>query len=226
MKNTIFTYCNFQVDPRIAENQAKVIDKMRYGTGIDFNPLTYHLKDGDWFPDQCIDYGLNVLFFERGYDNVLILDIDCIPLSKYALLYSFYKAMGGHLIGDVQRSLHLQNNEHLFVGSSCLCINKEVYNQIGRPSAACTNRGDICEEFSYIFEETNRPIELYVPQSFEAAPYERPSWPLSGDLKHYGIGTTFEHRETHEPMFYHLFESRLNQNVELFVKKCEAVLQE
>lgn len=225
MKNTIFTYCNFQVDPRIAENQTKVINKIREGTGIDFNPLTYKLKDGEWFPNQCINYGLHTLFFEKGYDNVLILDIDCIPLSRYALNYTFFKATCGYLIGDVQRSLHLQNNEHLFVGSSCLCINREMYEKIGRVSADCTNRGDICEEFTYIYEQNNLPIELYVPQSYESKPYGIDEWPLSGDLKPYGIGTTFEHRETHEPMFYHLFESRLNQNVERFVRKCEQVLE-
>jgi hypothetical protein len=32
-------------------------------------------------PDQVIDYGIQKLFYEDSYDTVLMLDIDCIPLS-------------------------------------------------------------------------------------------------------------------------------------------------
>lgn len=228
MKKAIFTYRNFQIDPRIAEYQEKVIDKVIgvQRNGIDFRPLFYNAKDGDHFPNQCIDYGLKTLFFEEDYDCVLILDIDCIPLNNPALYWSFEKAlMEGKLVGNVQRSLHLNNNQHLFVGSSCLCISRDTYLALGNPSADCTPRGDICEEFTYRAEEQGIPVEFYVPQSYEASPYGVSEWPLSEGLKPYGIGTTFEDSTGH-PMFYHLFESRHNLHVDRFIKKCEEVLAE
>lgn len=225
MKQAIFTYRNFQIDPRIAEYQERVIDKMTMHSGIEFRPLFYNAKDGDHFPDQCIDYGLNTLFFEQHYDCVLILDIDCIPLSNAALYFTFQKAASGTLVGNAQRSLHLDNNEHLFIGSSCLCLSRDTYLKMGKPSASCTPRGDICEEFTYIADNLGIPVEMYVPESYEASPYGINEWPLSKGLKPYGIGTTFVDSVDY-PMFYHLFESRHNLHVDRFIKKCESLLQE
>jgi hypothetical protein len=224
MKNTIFTYCNHQINPAIAENQQKVVSKFIEGTGIDFNPLKYNADCNDLFPDQVIDYALNVLFYEQGYDNVLILDIDCIPLSVHALDYVFGKASSGTLIGNAQRSHYIENDEHIFIGSSCICLNKSLFERLGKPSFHPTTRGDIAEELVYIAENQSEPIEFLIPHSYEASPYGAKDWALTGDLRPYGIGTTFMTKDG-TPMFYHLFESRTNLNVERFIAKVTQVLQ-
>ena len=221
LKNAIFTYSNFQINPEIAENQKKVVETMCQGIA-DFHPLFYNAPNDKVYPDQVIDYGLNELFYNQSYDNVLILDIDCIPLNPHALSDIFYRASQGILVGNAQRSHYIENDEHIFMGSSCICINKQVYEQLGKPSAGPTKRGDIIEEFTYLAEEKNIPIEIYYPHSYEASPYAATSWALKGDLPHYGIGTTFG--DTH-PRFYHLFESRTNLNVPKFVSKCNEVLK-
>ena len=223
MKNAIFSYYNFQINPEIPKYQKLVIEKVAKEIGVDFHPLFYNAKDGDLYPDQVINYGLNELLYNQKYDNVLVLDIDCIPLNQQALTHIFQKASLGFLIGNAQRSHYIENNEHIFIGSSCICINKLVFERLGKPSMVPTARGDIAEEFVYIAEEKNMPIEFFYPQSYEASPYGATSWALKGDLPHYGIGTTFESSDG-RARFYHLFESRTNLHVDKFISKCETVL--
>jgi hypothetical protein len=223
MKNAIFSYHNHQINPDIPKYQKLVIEKVSKQLDIDFHPLFYNAKDGDVYPDQVINYGLNELFYNQKYDNVLVLDVDCIPLNEAALTHIFYKAGNQILIGNAQRSHYIQNDEHIFIGSSCMCINKSVYEKLGKPSMVPTTRGDIGEEFVYLAEEKNIQIEFFYPQSYEASPYGAESWALSGELKHYGIGTTFESVDG-RPRFYHLFESRTNLHVDKFISKCETVL--
>lgn len=229
MKNTIFTYFNFQINSDIPRYQHDVIEKLTLNQNIDFNPLFFNAEAGDQsegklYPDDVINYGLNELFYNQGYDNVLILDVDCIPLNIEALQYTFNRATEVSLIGNAQRSHYLQNNEHIFIGSSCLCINRSTYETLGKPSAAPTPRGDIAEEFMYLSEQRLLPTELYVPDSYEESPYGATDWALTGDMKHYGIGTTFVRQHDMHPMFYHLFESRTNLHIDKFINKCKTIL--
>lgn len=223
MKNAIFSYHNYQINPEIPKYQKLVIDKLTKDIGVEFHPLFYNAKDGDIYPDQVINYGLNELIYNQKYDNILVLDIDCIPLNQQALTYIFYKAGQNVLIGNAQRSHYIQNNEHVFIGSSCMCVSRTVYEKLGKPSMVPTARGDIGEEFVYLAEEKNIPIEIFYPQSYEASPHGATSWALKGDLPDYGIGTTFESSDG-RPKFYHLFESRHNLHVDKFISKCESVL--
>lgn len=223
MKNAIFSYHNYQINPEIPKYQKLVIDKLTKDIGVEFHPLFYNAKDGDIYPDQVINYGLNELIYNQKFDNVLVLDIDCIPLNQQALTYIFYRAGANVLVGNAQRSHYIQNNEHVFIGSSCMCVNRTVYEKLGKPSMVPTARGDIGEEFVYLAEEKNIPIEIFYPQSYEASPHGATSWALKDDLPHYGIGTTFESSDG-RPRFYHLFESRHNLHVDKFISKCKSVL--
>jgi len=223
VKNAIFSYHNYQINPEIPKYQKLVIDKLTKDIGVEFHPLFYNAKDGDIYPDQVINYGLNELIYNQKFDNVLVLDIDCIPLNQQALTYIFYRAGANVLVGNAQRSHYIQNNEHVFIGSSCMCVNRTVYEKLGKPSMVPTARGDIGEEFVYLAEEKNIPIEIFYPQSYEASPHGATSWALKDDLPHYGIGTTFESSDG-RPRFYHLFESRHNLHVDKFISKCESVL--
>lgn len=223
MSNAIFTYCNFQIDPRIKLYQHGVINKFAQGIGVSFHPLEYKGKDGEMFPNQAIDFGLNSLFYEKNYDTVMILDIDCVPLSTRAIQYTFAKASQGVMIGNIQRSNHLSNNEHLFIGSSCLTLSKSTFEKLGKPTAAPNSRGDICEEWMYLAEEKNIPTEVFIPKTYETSPCLVENWPLKEGFNPYGIGTTFMSTDG-EDRFYHLFESRTNLNVDRFVKKCLSLL--
>jgi hypothetical protein len=53
--------------------------------------------------------------------------------------------------------------------------------------------------------------------------FEKPSsegiWPLS-NLGYYGIGTVFDNS------IYHLYQSRMAENIEMFVKRCDEVTKD
>ena len=223
-KRAIFSYCNFQIHKVFPDYQKAVIDKFNIFMDVDYKFLSYNAPDGEVFPDNAIDLGLKTLFYEEDYTDVLILDIDCIPLTSNAIHYTFEKTAEGYLIGNVQRSHHLQNSEHLFCGASCVGLSRETFDAIGRPSSKPTNRSDICEEFTWICEDKNIPIEFYVPDRYEDVPFTQGyAWELDGKLKPYGIGTTFVNSKGVD-YFYHLFESRTGLHVEKFLKRAKALL--
>lgn len=221
-KRCIFTYANYQVDEKIIDLQRKVIQKFNSLDKCHYQFLRYNAKDPEVVPDQVIDHGIKELF--THYDTILILDIDCIPLSTRALEYTFEQAEKGILVGNVQRSNHIENNKHVYVAPSCIALTWDLFNELGKLSFTPTNRGDIGEELSYKAESMNKKIEMFTPSSYEENPYQmNEPWDLNDELPKYGIGTTFVN-DKNEEMFYHLFQSRVGLFNQLFYKKCSQLL--
>lgn len=219
-KRAIFTYCNREVDKKIAHLQSKVIEKFNRVPNCHYEFLLYLGRDGEMLPDQVIDYALSELFFTKNYDSVLILDIDCVPTNAEALDYIFAEAERGKLVGNIQRSNHLQNNQHVYVAPSCLCLTRETFLKLGTPSFRITNRGDIGEELTYLAQNQSIEVEMFMPSNYEQLPYgDSEPWNLQDGMAKYGIGTTFVNSLGQE-MFYHLFQSRLNYFSKLFFDKC------
>jgi hypothetical protein len=75
----------------------------------------------------------------------------------------------------------------------------------------------VAENISYLAEKTGIRYRTLYPTYFERVPREG-IWPLSS-YGYYGIGTVFHNS------VYHLFQSRMAENIELFVKRCDEVLQ-
>ena len=223
MKRAIFTYFNPQVDPELVQYQYKVIEKFNILENCTFEPLQYNANEYEISPDKVMDYAINHLFYEKNYDTILILDIDCIPLSTHALEYVFDKAEDGLLIGNVQRSCHIENGEHLYVAPSCMCISKKTFDKYDGLKFAITSRGDIAEEYTYLSEDNDVKVEMFMPSSFVRNPRHGTIWDLGKDKLEYGIGTTFS-SDDGEEMFFHLFESRLSIWNSIFYDKCEYVL--
>lgn len=227
LKRSIFTYCNFQIEKEIPSLQKQVIDKFNTIPNCKYEYLFYNKPDGEIFPNQVINYALNKLFYQDDYHTILMLDIDCIPLNTRALEYCFQRAEENILIGNVQRSNHINNNQHIYPAPSCIAITKQMFEQLGNPSFDVTYRGDIGEELCYIAEEKNIEIEMFMPCSFQelAQGYnKREAWDLKDNQPKYGIGTTFVDKDNNE-MFYHLFQCRLNIFNHLFKNKCKQLLQ-
>lgn len=226
-KRAIFTYSNHQIEDKIPYLQKQIINKFNTNKLCKYEYLHYKKPDGEMTPDQVIEYGLEKLFYEDNYHTILMLDIDCIPLSTEALEYTFDRAEEGVLIGNVQRSNHIENNKHIYPAPSCIALTKETYEKLGKPSWKPTNRGDIGEELCYIAEEKGIQIEMFMPSKYEEVPYftntERKPWPLQDGQPEFGIGTTFVDKDGNE-MFYHLFQSRLNVFNHLFFLKCASIM--
>jgi hypothetical protein len=224
-KRCIFTYANHQINENILEYQKLVISKYNRIENCDYQFLRYNAVDQQVFPDQVIDHGLNEIFYLANYDTVLILDIDCIPLSTESLQYTFDRAESGIFIGNAQRSNHIENDKHVYPAPSCVCFTREMFERLGKPSFTPTKRGDIGEEMCYIAERENIDIEMFLPMNYETLPYQcTEPWDLSDTMPKYGIGTTFGNSAGKE-MFYHLFQSRVEIFNELFFEKCKSILK-
>lgn len=78
-------------------------------------------------------------------------------------------------------------------------------------------RSDVAEEVSFRAEKLGIRYRTLYPTCFELDPVEG-VWAL-GSYGFYGIGTVFDNS------VYHLFQSRFSQNVELFVRRCDEVIQ-
>lgn len=223
-KRCIFTYSNFQVDNKIVEFQKLVIDKVNNIPNCKYEYLKYNAADGVVYPDAVIDYAFNKLFYELNYDTILMLDIDCIPLSSNCLKYMFEVAEQDVLIGNIQRANHLENDKHTYIAPSAICISKKYFELLGKPSFLPNIKGDVGESLTYKAEELSLPIEKLYPIKYEKLPYQRTEpWPLADNMPVYGIGSTFSNKYNHE-MFYHLFQASMNLHNDLFYEKCYETL--
>jgi hypothetical protein len=209
----------------MVEYQKKVIDKFN-PSNVMFLPILSNLSHG-YTMTKLVD-----MLEQRGHDAILFLDIDCVPVNECAIDYMFKQAYAGKLIGDAQRSNHIENNQHVFAGAHNVCFSIETYNKIGRPSLEPTVRGDVAEELTFKSEESKIDIELLMPLKYEAPPFRmqwesntEPFWRLADGMPHYGIGTTYGLNDGNE-MFWHCWQSFYPGQQERFLNKCKELLGE
>ena len=167
---------------------------------------------------------------QMDHDPILFLDIDCIPLSEGAIDLYIQRARDGYVVGNAQRTNHLNNNQHVFAAPSAVALTGATYDKIGRPSSVETERGDVAEEWTWQAEAAGVPVEMYMPLRFDAAPqrYEwekdqPPYWALAEGMPVYGMGTTYGKDDGTE-LFYHNFQIRMAGQEERFWAKCESIL--
>lgn len=167
---------------------------------------------------------------EQGVNVVLFLDIDAIPLHKDALHYYIKKAADGFLAGNAQRANHIQNNQHVYCGSPCVGMSIATWVKMGMPSGKPTMRGDVAEEFTFAAEAAKVPVEIVMPDRFDAPPIRmhwetdtRPYWPLADGMPVYGIGSTYKLPEIGDGL-WHMFQSFHPGQKERFINKCKEVL--
>ena len=159
------------------------------------------------------------------HDIVVFLDIDCLPLNSESLKIVAEGAAGGKLIGNIQRSNHIQNDQHVFVAPSLLGISVDNFISIGMPSGLETHRADVAEEYTFAAEKTGHAaLDFFMPLCYDEAPAECASWALKDGMPVYGRGTTFGRPD--QPLFWHQFQSFHPGQQEKFHKKCESLLQE
>jgi hypothetical protein len=195
----------------------------KFNTTADYHPLFCKVGTDQIIHYQGLDYGVAQLFSE-GYESVLILDVDCVPLNSYALEYIFERAEQNVLIGNAQRSGHIENDEHLYIGSSCLCLSRKIYEDFGRMTFAPDHiQADTCEYYTYEAEKRGVELEIFMPKSYIRDPFGT-VFDLGTGRPKYGIGTTFMNSKSVD-MFFHLFSSRERVYNVYFYDKCEELLK-
>jgi hypothetical protein len=214
MKPIILSPYMDNISPRIIEAQKAVVKKLCPDI-----PLYQHrttTPHGD-----TLNFLLNWMM-ASGYDTALLLDIDAIPLTRSAVITTLRLAHRGALVGNIQRSNHIANDDHTFIAPSFMGIDIWKWHLWGKPSFMPTSRGDVAEEVTYRWEDNKGEVLYYMPIGFEAPPIEAPSWKLADGMPDYGCGTTFGAEGV--PVSYHAFQISHGKNVENFLAKCEAVL--
>lgn len=169
--------------------------------------------------------------FREGYNTVMIWDIDAIPLNRDTCRQMLQRAfITGSLTGNIQRSNHIQNDQHLFIAPSCCCFSRETYERMGMPSFAPTLRGDVGEELTYRAEANDIQLQAYIPLMYEDLPAEGRAWKLSGDLRDFGVNTMFGEIEVmdgqaiEKPMTFHTFQMRTSSHADRFLQVCDKVI--
>lgn len=169
--------------------------------------------------------------FEQKIDHdvVIILDIDCIPVSLNAFEYYAKVAASGKLIGNAQRTNHLNNGQHVFAAPSAFAISRNSMVKINAPSALETDRSDVLEEYTWAAEANGVDAVKIMPVRFDAPPQrydweknQPPYWDLADGMPKYGMGTTYGD-DTGE-LFWHNFQIRMPGQEQRFWNKCEEVL--
>ena len=168
---------------------------------------------------------------QTDFDIFLILDIDAIPLHEDAIDYYIEQAANGKLIGNAQRSNHIDNNQHVFAAPSTAALSRESFIKMGMPSAFETARSDVLEEYTWAAELCGIPVDLVMPLRYDVAPQrydwekdQPPYWKLADGMPVYGMGTTYG--RDGKDMFYHNFQIRMEGQQERFWQKCEDVLND
>jgi hypothetical protein len=173
----------------------------------------------------------NIVADRKPWDHAVLmfLDIDALPLNDQAIDSYIEQAYNGSLVGNIQRSNHIQNNQHTFVAPSAMAISESTFLTIGQPSAVETYRSDVGEEYTWLCEAKGIRVTRYMPLSFDAKPFAPPghpevdSWALADGQPVYGIGTTFGLFGV--PEFWHMFQSFYPGQNERFMAKCKQLLE-
>jgi hypothetical protein len=208
---------------------------------IDLSRVEFHSFHWDNFSPEILvahkkvmqHFGLNVTYTQKNIPHgqwldevmqsaksevIAIIEPDLIPLNRQIVDDAIsYVLQHDSFLGCAQASNHIYPASHIFASPAFFFMTKSCYQRLGCPSFLETKTGDVAENISYLAEQLGIRYRTLYPTYFERVPREG-IWPL-GSYGYYGIGTVF-----HDSV-YHLFQSRMAENIELFVKRCDEVLQ-
>lgn len=176
--------------------------------GIPVNYYEENTRHGLW---------MDRIMRQSQSDIVVFFDSDCVPIDKEKMFNCIrYVQRTGTFLGVAQASNHIPPKSHVYAAPAFYCIAKECWEKLGRPSFAESRRGDVAEEVTYLAEQAGIRYRCLYPETFEREPVEG-VWPL-GNYGYYGVGTTFE------ATVYHLYQGRMGNNVQLFVERCDDIV--
>lgn len=176
--------------------------------------------DMNYSHNHMLDHGvwMTSIMNQSSADLVVCLDIDCVPMNMHQLLRCCRWAYEhDSFVGLAQVSNHLPPKSHVYAAPGFYCMSRMAYEHLGRPCFATTARSDVAEEVSYIAEANGLSYRALRPELFDRHPAEG-IWRLSC-LGCYGIGTVFE------DTVYHLYEAREGTNIDLFLFRCNQIIQ-
>lgn len=192
----------------ILDWQRKVFDL--FGIALNQIECPFPAQSHGFFLDRIVEHTLD------QWDYLIICEMDVIPLRPDFVRQVMDKIQDGRtLFGGVQQSNHIFINgtaQHVYVAPSFLCISKNLYEALGRPSFDHSPRGDTAEELTWRVKERGFNLGLVYPSKVVD-----PCYPLDNGL-HFGQGTTYG------DLVYHNFCQDRADSEQMFVDKCKETL--
>jgi hypothetical protein len=191
------------VDPRLIDAHKKVMNHF----GL---PVQYTIEDiphGYWM-DRILE--------SAPEEVVGFIESVCVPTNANIVnICAIFAGKAKSFIGPAQAANHLQNNRHIYAAPCFHFIHRDTWMQIGK-SYSETMISDVGQMVSMEADRLNINYRTLYPTHF-TRPAVDGYWQL-GHYGTYGIGTFFMGG------IFHLFQGRLNTNVELFVKVCDSIV--
>ena len=204
MSVSIVSFYMSNISQEVIDVQRAVVE-LFLPQDCNFKQILTPLSHGEAIDQYVADSSDDILF---------LLDSDCVPLRPESIPLFIEHASKGELVGNVQRSNHINNGGHLFAAPCALAFKRSLWEEAGRPSFQPTSRGDVAEEFTYACEERGLPVvKLDITYS------EGDIWDLV-DGRKYGHNTEYG-----DGLFFHAFEIRVPQYQQRFVAKCKDILR-
>jgi len=193
----IISFYNSNIPDKVVQAQKSVFEKF----GYNIEQVLTNLQHPD---------AIDVYLDTQDWERVAIFDIDCIPLSKEALMDIEIISKAPVVYGAAQKASHVKGSE-IYVSPAFIVFNRETFERLGKPSFV-PKRSDVGSEITYVANELKVPVVYIYPSHVQV-----PKWELRPGEK-FGLGTTYGNK------IYHAFESRMN-NGNMFIEKCCEVLK-
>jgi hypothetical protein len=193
------------VDLRVVQAQSRVLN--HFGLEVDYTMDSQ--AHGAW---------MNRTMASAENDLVGFFDVDCVPTNREIVDKAVEWARANRsFVGIAQASNHIKPASHIFAAPAFFVMHRDAWQELNRPTFSETPHSDVAENVSYAAENRGLKYRALYPTH-----YERESrdgiWKL-GNYGVYGIGTHFKGG------IYHLYQGRFNDNVELFVKRCDEIVK-
>jgi hypothetical protein len=152
-------------------------------------------------------------------DVVGFLDIDCVPTNRQVVDDAIaWAAENKSFVGIAQASNHIPPKSHIFASPAFFFIWRKTWKAMQRPTFSETPNGDVAENVCYAAELSDIRYKVLYPTHWTAEPVEGHAWRLH-NYGLYGVGTHFEEG------VYHLFQGRIERNVQMFVNRCDDIVK-
>lgn len=198
---TVHSFYRDNIPTEMLEAQARVFDHF----GV---PLK------QWRDNKSTHAGwmAELMGSDHGDDVTIIADIDAFPLSRAGYDRMVTRARQGALVGVAQVANH-KDPTKIYAAPSFLAMPASLYTDFGKPNLERTKIGDVAQVLTYLALERDVPVEIIPPSLCIQT-----RWALS-DQGVYGIGTFYG-----DSAFFHLFESRKQQSLDLFCAVAEGTV--
>jgi hypothetical protein len=155
------------------------------------------------------------------YDQVMILDIDAIPVSRNA-----FDINPDGITACIQYPNHIPNASWYYAPFAFVAP-KAIMDTIKASWKEVPNKYDVGGAVTHELELKRYPVELLYPTHVEEAPAGG-MWQIKqGVFKmgEFGLGTTYSTQHGNRDVFYHAFQARDPRTLTRFVNKVHAVLE-